>query len=118
MRRRLAAVLVLDVVEYTRHVAEDAEATMAWLRVAFREVVRPTVRRTGGRIVKLTGDGAVVEFTSALAALQAAVEIQRTLRGVPADGRRIEVRAGAHLGDVFDDDGDLFGDTVNLAARL
>jgi class 3 adenylate cyclase/pimeloyl-ACP methyl ester carboxylesterase len=118
MRRRLAAVLVLDVVEYTRHVAEDAEATMAWLRVAFREVVRPTVRRTGGRIVKLTGDGAVVEFTSALAALQAALEIQRALPGVPADGRRIEVRAGAHLGDVFDDGGDLFGDTVNLAARL
>jgi len=119
MRRHLAAILVLDVVNYTRHVAEAPDATLAWLQRSFREVVRPTVRREAGRIVKLTGDGAVVAFESARAALNAAVAIQRALRSdAVSNPRAISVRAGLHLGDIFDDGGDVFGEAVNIASRL
>ena len=119
--RRLAAIGVLDVVGYSSMMAEDEEGTLATLR-AHRNALDPILLNHGGRIVKGTGDGMLVEVPSAVEAVKAAIEMQQTLAernaSVP-DGRQMQMRIGINLGDVIvEDDGDVFGDGVNVAARL
>jgi adenylate cyclase len=119
--RRLAAIVVVDVAGYSRMMAEDEEGTLAALK-AHRNETDPIVLNHGGRIVKGTGDGVLVEFPSAVEAVNAAVEAQRLMaerNGALARDRRMEYRIGINLGDVIvDDDGDIYGDGVNIAARL
>jgi adenylate cyclase len=120
-RRRFAAVLVLDVVGYSRQVAVDPDGTLAAMRVAYRRIVRPAVAAERGRVVKLTGDGALAEFALAGQGARAAVAIQRAFaapREHALRRRPLALRAGLHLGEVLDQDGDIFGATVNIAARL
>ena len=123
MQRRLAAVLMMDVVGYSRLTELDVEGTHRRLLAIMDGVVGPAVTDAGGRIVKRTGDGALVEFPSISLALRAAVQIQRAVdhaeAGLPAD-RRIRMRMGINLGDVIvaDADADIYGDGVNIAARL
>jgi adenylate cyclase len=113
MERRLAAILAGDVVGYSRMMAEDETATYQNLRQAFDGIVAPQVDRHLGRIFKTTGDGFLASFASANEALSAAVEIQRNLEKHP-----LKLRIGLNLGDVIEEDGDVFGDGVNVAARL
>ena len=118
--RRLAAILVGDVAGYSRLVSDDEEGTLERLRALRRDRIDPALEAHHGRIVKTTGDGILVEFTSVLDAVRCAIELQRGLavRG-GADSQRITYRFGIHAGDVVvDDDDDVFGDTVNIAARL
>lgn len=119
--RRLAAIVVVDVAGYSRMMAEDEDGTLAALK-AHRNETDPIVLNHGGRIVKGTGDGLLVEFPSAVEAVQAAVEAQRLMaerNGALPHDRRMEYRIGINLGDVIvDDDGDVYGDGVNIAARL
>jgi adenylate cyclase len=120
-KRRLAAVLVLDVVGYSRHLAVDPDATLASMRSAYRSIVRPVVRAYAGRVVKLMGDGVLAEFPDAGGGLAAALDIQQALAAPvdPALRRRpLDLRAGLHLGEVLSQDGDIFGETVNIAVRL
>ena len=119
--RRLAAILAADVVGYSRLMGVDETATLAALKASRKELVDGKIAEHKGRIVKLTGDGILAEFTSVVNAVACAVEIQRGMvgrnAGVPQD-RRIEFRIGVNLGDVVVEDGDIFGDGVNVAARL
>jgi len=119
--RKLAAILVADVVGYSRMMGRDESGTLALLKAHRKERFEPTLARHGGRLVKLTGDGALAEFSSAVDALEAAIEFQQAIleanRNQPED-RRIVFRIGLHLGDIIVDDGDLYGDGVNVAARL
>jgi adenylate cyclase len=120
--RKVAAVLVADVVGFSRLTGAEEERTLARLRTLRSDLIDPTVAIHNGHIVKRTGDGAVVEFRSVVEAVRSAMEVQTGLAernaGVPA-GRRIEARVGIHLGDVVEEaDGDLMGDGVNVAARL
>lgn len=119
--RRLAAVLMADVVGYTRLMGVDEAGTHACLKTIRREVVDPSVKRHDGRLVKSTGDGVLVEFPSAVEAVACAVEVQRAMRdrnaGVPED-KRIVFRMGLNVGDLIIDEGDIFGDGANVAARL
>jgi TolB-like protein/class 3 adenylate cyclase len=121
VQRRLAAVVVVDVVGYSAMMARDEEGTLAALK-AHRNETDPIVLNHGGRIVKGTGDGLLVEFPSAVEAVRAAIETQRLMaerNAASADDRRMEYRIGINLGDVIvDDDGDIYGDGVNIAARL
>jgi adenylate cyclase len=121
VQRRLAAILAADVVGYSRLMREDEAGTLAALKALRREVFEPKVAEYGGRIVKTTGDGVLVEFPSAVDAVQHAVDVQQAMahrnRAVPA-GRRLELRMGITLGDVIVDGDDLYGDGVNVAARL
>jgi adenylate cyclase len=121
MERRLTAILAADVVGYSRLMGANEVATLQALQLHQAELVGPEIDRHGGRIVKLTGDGALVEFPSVLAAVECAAEIQRAMPGrnldVPED-RRIEYRIGINLDDVIVEGDDLFGDGVNIAARL
>ena len=119
--RRLAAIVIADVVGYSRMMADDEDGTLSALR-AHRNVIDPVILNHGGRIVKATGDGVLVEFPSATAALSAAVEVQDLMRirndEIP-ESRRMRFRLGINLGDVIvDEDGDVFGDGVNVAARV
>jgi adenylate cyclase len=119
--RRLTTIMAIDVVGYSRLMSEDEAGTLAALRDLRRTVVDPLVSQFGGRIFKLMGDGALIEFQSVLNAIQCAVEIQRAISTRPPhwpDGRRIELRAGINLGDVIALGSDLYGSGVNLAARL
>ncbi len=121
LTRRLAAIVVVDVVGYSAMMANDEEGTLATLK-AHRNETDPIVLNHGGRIVKGTGDGVLVEFPSAVEAVRAAVETQRLMAernaAAPPD-RRMHYRIGINLGDVIiDDDGDVYGDGVNVAARL
>jgi len=120
-QRRLAAVLAADVVGYSRLVGVDEEGTLDRLRVLRREVVDPMIKEHRGRIVRITGDGILVEFASVVDAVRCAVDTQRemALRNaeVAAD-RRIEFRIGINLGDIMNDGEDIYGDGVNVAARL
>jgi len=119
--RRLAAILVADVVGYTRLMERDDTGTFSRLRNIRDEVVDPAIVSHGGRIVKTAGDGLVAEFASALSALRSAVDIQRTMAARNADvppDERIEYRIGINLGDVMVDGSDLAGDGINVAARL
>lgn len=119
--RRLAAVLAADVAGYSRLMSVDEEGTFAALKAHRRELIDPKITEHHGRIVKTTGDGALVEFASAVDAVRCALEIQRTMvernADIP-DGRRIDFRVGINVGDIVIDEGDIFGDGVNVAARL
>jgi TolB-like protein/class 3 adenylate cyclase len=119
--RRLAAILAADVVGYSRLMGRDENGTLARLKVHRTERLEPVLARHGGRLVKLTGDGALVEFPSAVDALSAAIEFQQAMaeanKDQPTD-TAIVFRVGLHLGDLIVDGDDLYGDGVNVAARL
>src|SRR5271157_1787143 len=120
--RKLAAILVADVVGYSRLAGADEDRTLARLRGLRSDLVDPAIDAHHGRIVKRTGDGSLIEFRSVVDAVRCAIEVQNGLVerniGLPPD-RRIEFRVGIHLGDVVEEsDGDLMGDGVNIAARL
>jgi adenylate cyclase len=121
VQRRLAAILAADVVGYSQLMGADEEGTLAALKALRRELVDPIIAQHTGRIVKTMGDGILVEFPSPVEAVRCAVEIQqgamRRTRGV-AEDRRIIWRIGINLGDVIADERDLYGDGVNIAARL
>ena len=120
-QRRLAAILAADVVGYSRLMGRDESGTLARLRKNRSEHLDPVLAKYGGRLVKLTGDGALVEFPSAVDALSAAIEFQQAMaeanRDQPADTAFV-FRMGLHLGDLIVDGDDLYGDGVNVAARL
>jgi adenylate cyclase len=119
--RRLAAILAADVAGYARLMGEDEEATLAELRVWRHQVADPRIRERHGRIIKSTGDGFLVEFASVVDAVRCAVEMQRDMAARNANidaGRRLEFRIGINLGDIVAEDHDIFGDGVNVAARL
>ena len=120
--RKLAAILAADVVGFSRLTGADEDRTLARLRALRSDLIDPTIAVHNGRVVKRTGDGALVEFRSVVDAMRCAIEVQNAMvernAGVPED-RRIEFRIGVHLGDVVEEaDGDLMGDGVNIAARL
>jgi TolB-like protein len=120
--RKLAAILVADVVGFSRLTGADEDRTLARLRALRSDLIDPTIAVHRGRVVKRTGDGAIVEFRSVVDAVRCAIEIQNSMiernAGLPPE-RRIEFRIGIHLGDVVEEsDGDLMGDGVNIAARL
>jgi TolB-like protein/class 3 adenylate cyclase/Tfp pilus assembly protein PilF len=121
VERRLAAVLAADVAGYSRLMGRDEEGTLANLKSLRKALFDPCIAAHRGRIVKTTGDGMLVEFASAVDAARCAVEVQRDMAaqnaGVPPD-TRIEFRIGIHVGDIIIDDNDIFGDGVNIAARL
>ena len=121
VERRLAAILAADVVSYSRLMGVDEEGTLAALKAYRRELIDPKISEHRGRIVKTTGDGALVEFASAVDAVRCAMEIQRALAernaSIPED-RRIEFRIGINVGDIIIDEGDIYGDGVNIAARV
>src|SRR5262245_25365094 len=120
-RRRLAAILAADVVGYSRLMQADEAGTLATLKSRRVEILQPSVSKHHGRIVKLMGDGVLVEFASAVAAVECAVQLQQAMEaantGLPED-RRIVLRVGINLGDVIVEGSDLYGDGVNVAARL
>ena len=121
VERRLAAILAADVVGYSRLIGIDDEGTLAALRALRREVIDPSIAEHRGRIVKTTGDGMLVEFASVVDALRCAAAVQREMAGrnaAVAAERRIEFRVGIHQGDIVVQNGDIFGDGVNVAARL
>ena len=121
VERRLAAVLAADVAGYSRLMGRDEESTLANLKSFRKTLVDPAIAAYRGRIVKTAGDGMLVEFASAVDAARCAVEIQRSVAAQNADvpqELRIEFRIGIHLGDIIIDDNDIFGDGVNIAARL
>ncbi|MFA1626074.1 adenylate/guanylate cyclase domain-containing protein [Rhizobium mongolense] len=120
--RKLAAILAADVVGYSRLAGADEERTLARLRALRSDLIDPTIAVHNGRVIKRTGDGALVEFRSVVDAVRCAMEVQNGMvernAGVPQE-RRIEFRIGIHLGDVVEEsDGDLMGDGVNIASRL
>jgi class 3 adenylate cyclase len=119
--RRLTAILTADVVGYSRLIGSDEEGTLNRLRSIRAELIDPKITEHRGRIVKTTGDGLLVEFSSVVDALRCATEWQRGVveRNAAAPGDyRIEFRIGVHQGDIVVEDGDIFGDGVNVAARL
>jgi adenylate cyclase len=121
VERRLAAVLAADVAGYSRLMGRDEERTLANLKSFRKTLVDPAIAAHRGRIVKTTGDGMLVEFASAVDAARCAVEVQRGMAGQNADvpqDLRIKFRIGIHVGDIIIDDNDIFGDGVNIAARL
>ena len=120
--RKIAAILVADVVGYSRLTGADEDRTLARLRALRSDLIDPVIAVHHGRVVKRTGDGAMVEFRSVVDAVRCAIEVQDSMvewnAGLPAD-RRIDFRIGIHLGDVVEEsDGDLMGEGVNIAARL
>src|SRR5260370_1609190 len=121
VERRLAAILAADVAGYSRLMGVDEEGTLAALKAIRRDLLDLKIKEHRGRIVKTTGDGVLVEFASVVDAVRCAVEVQRDMAernaDVPAD-RRIDIRIGLNLGDIIIEDGDIFGDGVNVAARL
>ncbi|MBN9984266.1 adenylate/guanylate cyclase domain-containing protein [Rhizobium laguerreae] len=119
IQRRLAAIVVADVVGYTRLMEADEVATLENLRELRSGVIEPAVMRHNGRIFKVVGDGFLIEFGSAVEAVAAALEMQRATTAVQASGdRRLLLRVGINLGDVIDEGSDVLGDGVNVAARL
>src|SRR5262250_849245 len=119
--RRLAAILAADVAGYSRLIGDDEEGTLDRLRSLRAEVVEPSIAQYRGRIVKTTGDGILVEFSSVVDALRCAAQWQDAMakRGAGiSDDNRIEFRIGIHQGDIVVEDSDIFGDGVNVAARL
>jgi adenylate cyclase len=121
VQRRLAAILAADVVGYSRLMESDETGTLERLKALRRDVFAPTIAEFGGRIFKLTGDGAFTEFGSAADAVSGAVAVQRALaerNAASPDDRRIELRIGISLGDVIVEGSDLYGNGVNIAARM
>src|SRR5438128_10253985 len=119
--RRLAAILAADVAGYSRLMGADEEGTLERLKAVRRQLIDPKITEHHGRIVKTTGDGMLVEFASIVDAVRCAAEVQRgMLEREPElpDERRIKFRIGINLGDVIADADDIFGDGVNVAARL
>lgn len=117
VKRRLAAILSADVVGYSKLMGVDEEGTLKALRLARREFVDPAIAGNSGRIFKTTGDGLLAEFASAVDAVRAAITMQRALAG-RASGAEITFRIGVNLGEVIIEGDDVFGDGVNVAARL
>src|ERR1700758_107938 len=120
--RKLAAILVSDVVGYSRLAGADEDRILARLRALRSDLIDPIISVHHGRIVKRTGDGSIIEFRSVVDAVRCAIEVQTGMVernvGLPPE-KRIEFRIGIHLGDVIEEsDGDLMGDGVNIAARL
>src|SRR6266436_5546060 len=121
VERRLAAILAADVAGYSRLMGADEEGTLARLKAHRRELIDPNIAEHHGRIVKTTGDGMLVEFGSVVDAVRCAVAVQQAMaerNAAEPHDRRIELRVGINLGDVIFDGDDLFGDGVNIAARL
>jgi adenylate cyclase len=119
--RRLAAILAADVAGYSRLIGADESGTLTRLKAIRAELIDPTIAAQNGRLVKTTGDGLLVEFSSVVDALRCATEVQAGMAErngtVPAD-KRIQFRIGINMGDIVVEDGDIFGDGVNVAARL
>jgi adenylate cyclase len=119
--RRLAAILAADIAGYSRLMGAGEEGTLARLKALRRELIDPKIAAHRGRLVKTTGDGLLVEFASVVDALRCATEVQQEMvgrnAGTPA-AERIELRIGVHQGDIVVEEGDIFGDGVNVAARL
>jgi adenylate cyclase len=121
VNRRLAAILCADVAGYSRLMGVDEEGTLAALKAHRRELIDPLLTQHQGRIVKTTGDGILIEFASVIDAVRCAVVMQQGMQdrnGQIAEGQRILFRVGINLGDIIIEDGDIFGDGVNVAARL
>src|SRR5882757_9983975 len=120
MERRLTAILAADVVGYSRLMSIDEGGTLAALTSLRKNLVNPKISEHNGRIVKLTGDGMLIEFPSVVSAVACAVDIQSAMRtrNATEPAARIEFRIGINLGDIIVEDGDIFGDGVNVAARL
>jgi len=121
VQRRLAAILFADVVGYSRLIGQDEVGTWRRLQSLLRDVVRPYVKAHSGRIVRIKGDGILVEFASAVEAVAGAVALQQAIaqrNAALADAQRIELRIGINLGDIITNDDDVQGDGVNVAARL
>jgi class 3 adenylate cyclase len=121
IQRRLAAILAVDIAGYSRLMGADEEGTLAQLKAHRSELTDPKIEEYGGRIVKTTGDGILVEFGSVVDAVRCAVEIQEGMLSRNADGptkKLIHFRIGVHVGDVIIDGDDIYGDGVNIAARL
>src|SRR5262245_59252966 len=120
-QRRLTAILAADVVGYSRLMEQDEAGTLAALKTRRKEVLTPLVAQHQGRVFKVTGDGVLVEFTSAVNAVQCAVDLQQGMAaandGQPEESH-IVLRIGVNLGDVMVEGSDLYGDGVHLAARL
>ena len=120
-QRRLAAILVADVVGYSRLMETDEAGTLADLRERRKGIVEPLVREHSGRIVKFMGDGVLVEFASAVNTLRCAIDLQKRMAEANEklpDSRRIVLRIGMNIGEVVGEGSDIFGDGVNIAARL
>lgn len=121
VQRRLAAILAADVVGYSRLMSADEEGTLERLKALRQDLIDPEITRRGGRIVKLMGDGALVEFGSVVSAVECAADVQRAMAARNAtvgEEERIELRIGINLGDVIVDGDDIYGDGVNIATRL
>ena len=121
VQRRLAAILAADVVGYSRLIEADEEGTRARLREVHSELIDPRIASDGGRIVKTTGDGILVEFPSAVDAVRNALAIQSAMTGYNAElaeNQRLVFRVGINVGDVIIEGEDIHGDGVNIAARL
>src|SRR5262249_6073723 len=120
-RRRLAAILAADVVGYSRMMQRDEAGTFSALKTRRKAILQPLVSKHQGRIVKLMGDGVLVEFGSAVAAVACAVELQQAMESANAalpEDRHIVLRIGINLGDIIVEESDVYGDGVNIAARL
>src|SRR3954462_3540727 len=121
MQRRLAAIMAADVVGYSRLMGTDEMATITALKAHRRELIDPAIAEHRGRIVKTTGDGMLVEFASVVDAVSCAVHIQRSMvrrNAALAQDKQIVFRIGINVGDIIIDGDDIFGDGVNIAARL
>src|SRR5215469_2932761 len=119
--RGFAAVLAADVTGYSRLIGADEEGTLERLKSLRRELIDRRIAEHHGRIVKTTGDGLLIEFASVVDALRCATEVQKSMADRNVDvphEKRIEFRVGIHQGDIVVDNGDIFGDGVNVAARL
>jgi class 3 adenylate cyclase len=119
--RRLAAILAADVAGYSRLIGADEQGTLTRLKAIRSELIDPQIASHRGRIVKTTGDGLLVEFASTVDALRCAGEVQARMaehNAAAVPECRIEWRIGIHQGDIVVEDGDIFGDGVNIAARL
>ena len=120
-QRRLAAILAVDMVGFSRLMEADERGTLARQKAQRTELIDPAIGRRHGRIVKTTGDGLLVEFASVVDAVECAVAIQRAMavrEAEMAQDRRIQYRIGINIGDIVIDGDDIFGDGVNVAARL
>jgi adenylate cyclase len=121
VERRLAAILAADVAGYSRLMSLDESGTLAELQAHRSELIVPAIARHRGRVVKLMGDGILAEFGSVVQAVECATEIQREMAARNAgvtDERRLGFRIGVHLGDIIVEGEDIYGDGVNIAARL
>ena len=121
VERRLTAIMAADVAGYSRLMGADEEGTLARLKAHRRELIDPKIGEHRGRIVKTTGDGLLIEFASVVDAVRYAVEVQQAMAERNSEvpqARRIEFRIGINLGDIIRDGRDIYGDGVNVAARL